>query len=488
MYSVANYVAMGIGIALSIATKWILGTLGAGYYAMIKVFSSYGGLSDLGSRDAMFREVAQSLGAGDHQRAARIRDSVFSFTLISSFVAAVILFAVAVFFVHDPLLKKGVMMAGLLVFATQIYGLMLTLLRLVKKISFLSIMIVVNILGVALFSILGASLFGVLGLVMGLIIMTCLSAWFAYRFGKLQLGLLWDFNEAWRLVQIGLPMVIAGYAFQTFLTVDTIMIGKMIGYKELGFYTIALMSTQQINSLGSYTSIILQPHIQEKYGLNKNLADSRSIFIKGTDVFVYLLPVIIALVFFGVPVMVHYFLPKFILGLPSMRILIVAYYFVAASEVSGSVLFTINKQARLIPIFCAMIILAIGLNYFFIIRHGGIEGVAIATTISYFCYFAVMFYYSLKHVLGRPELIRKMLFMVFVFAYMSLMLFGIEKIFQRSDEVLGAIIKFSIFFIIFSPFILYYETKEKLFKTLFLILQSKWWAVTHRAGSEDQIN
>ena len=474
MYSLANYIAMGIGIILSIVTKGILGTLGAGYIAMIKVFSSYGAFSDLGTGMAMLREVSQAVGADDQEKAERVRDAVFTFTLLAALVVIVVFAAISIFFVKDPLMKQGVFLAGFLVLVTQIYNFSITFMRVIKKVSYLSLTIVVNIFGVALFSIIGAYFFGVLGLIVGLIITTALSSFFAYWFSGMRLRLYWNAGEVLRLIRIGFPLILVGYALDTFLIVDTIMIGRMIGYKQLGFYTIALMSIQQINSLGRFSQIILLPHIQEKYGKTKDLTDTKALFVKSTDTLVYFLPVIIALVFFGVPVLVHYFLPKFAPGLVSMRILVTAYYFVAVNEMSGSILFTINKQARQLPIFAAMIVIAIGLNCFFIKIGGGIEGVALATTIAYFFYFAFFFYYAFKHLMGRLELWRSMTAIVGIFIYMTALLHGTEFLCHLAHLLVECVVKFLIFLFFFSPVLIFFEKKEGVFKTIVSVCHDKW--------------
>ena len=66
-YTAANYIAMAIGIPLSIALKAMLGAAGSGYWAILKVVGSYGEYSDLGVRNAMIREIPQGCGVGCHQ-------------------------------------------------------------------------------------------------------------------------------------------------------------------------------------------------------------------------------------------------------------------------------------------------------------------------------------------------------------------------------------------------------------------------------------
>ncbi|HOW58901.1 MAG TPA: oligosaccharide flippase family protein [Candidatus Omnitrophota bacterium] len=472
LYAMANYFAMGVGIFLSIVVKGILGPLGSGYFAMVKVFSSYGDLSDLGSRDAMLREVAQATGAKREDEAFRVRNVSFAFTLISAGFVVLLFIGIALF-IKDPVLRKGVMIAGFLVFATQIYNFMITYLRVLKKIFTLSTVIVVNIIGVALCSIVGAYGAGVIGLVSGLVVSTSLAAFFAYGLSKTRIGVCLDARETFRLVRIGFPLVVSGYALNIFLSIDTIMIGKMIGYTQLGFYTIALMSIQQINSLGRFAQIILQPHIQEKYGQTGNLRDSKSLFVKSTRVLIYVLPLIIAMVFYGVPVIVHYFLPKFNDGLSSMRILVTAFYFVAVNEMSGSVLFTINKQARMIPIIAGMILIAIGLNYAFIAVWKNIEAVALATTLAYFLYFSIFFCYAFRYLMAKAELMRTVLVVIGIFCYMSVLLHGIEYFVHFQNPIAGSIAKFFVFLCFFSPFFFYFEKHDGVLKTVASVFLKK---------------
>lgn len=460
LYSVANYAAMGIGIVVSVASKAVLGIAGAGYWAILKVFLSYAGLSDLGSKDAMLREVSQASGAGDEERGRRVLGSAFVFLCVTS-----ALFAAGIFvssaFVADPVLRRSFWVLGFLVAATQLYNFMLTFLRLSKNVANLAFVIVLNISAVGALSLALAWRWGVTGFAAGTLAGTLLSAWIAYARSGMRIRPLWDGGETARLVGIGLPLVLAGYAIDTFLTLDTLMIGKMIGVEALGYYTIGLMSIQQINSLGRFAQIVLVPHAQEKYGKSRLIEDARPLFVRTTGTLVYVLPVVIALVYFAVPVLVHAFIPKFVPGLPSMKILVLGYFFVAVNEMSSTVLFTINRQKDLVPIFAAMIALAGGLNWIFIRRGWGIEGVAAATSVSYFFYFAVLFSYSFRFLMKRKELWLTMLRIAGVFAYFAGAVLLIDRwAVPQAGVYLGAALKFLAFVAVFSPFLFHLEKKE----------------------------
>ncbi len=462
MYTVANYIAMVIGILVGVATKAILGTVGAGYWAVIKVFTSYGEYSDLGTRNAMIREIPRVIGAGKHQEALKTQNSAYAFTLLASFFSSVVI-AVIAWTTQDPVLRKGLLICTALVVATQLYNFSLTLLRTLKKVGALSIVIVVNMVLVGILSIAGAWWKGVLGMAIGVSIATFISAWNAYTFGKMDFRVRWDSAEIGRLIRIGFPMVIISYALVTFLSLDTLMIGKMIGIEAVGLYTIGLMSVQQIGSLGRFSQIILLPHIQERYGQTGSLSHTAAMMIRATRVLAYLVPFLIALVVFFVPVLVYYFLPKFTGGIASMKILVMGYYFVAVNELSASAAFTADKQKQLIPFLGGVIAVAATLNFVFIRLGFGIQGVAAATSISYFLCFVFVFSFAFSQLIPLSQIGKIVSEILILFAYFCICVWVVDAFPLPMLSVLwSACLKFAAFCLFFFPAFYRMEKEEKL--------------------------
>ena len=465
-YTFANYVAMAIGIFVSVATKAILGAVGAGYWAILKVFISYGEYSDLGTRNAMIREIPRVIGAGKAHEARKTENSAFAFTALTALFSAVVIAWVA-WSVTDPLLKKGLWISSGLVVATQIYNFSLTLLRTLKRIGVLSVVIVLNMLLVGAFSIAGATWRGVLGMAAGVCLSTAISAGIAYFLGKMRFQLRWNSAEILRLIKIGSPMVVISYALVTFLSLDTLMIGKMIGIREAGLYTIGLMSVQQIGALGRFSQIILLPHIQERYGRTGSLPDTAALMIRTTRVLAHLVPFLIAFVLFFVPVVVHYFLPKFTSGLASMKVLVLGYYFVVVNELSANAAFTADKQKHLIPFLGVLIALAAVLNYVFIRLGFGIEGVAVATSISYFLFFVVVFSFAFSHLVQFSQVRTAVIEILGLFLYFLVCVLIAEFLGNVIPQIfLAACVKFLIFALLFFPAFYRIEKNERLFGVL----------------------
>lgn len=473
LYAAANYVAMVIGAVVGIVTKAILGTDGAGYWAVIKVFNSYGEYSDLGTRNAMVREIPQAIGAGKSASASKTQDSAFAFTSLAALSSAAVIFAVGLT-LPDQTLRKGLIVCAALVVATQLYNFSLVLLRTLKKVGVLSLVIVMNVAAVGALSVLGAWWKGVIGLALGVTLATFFSALNAYLLGGIRFKFVWDAGEIARLLKIGFPMVVISYALITFLSLDTLMIGKMIGIHEVGLYTIGLMSVQQVGSLSRFSQIIFLPHVQERYGRTGSLGDSAQLLIRLTRVLAYTMPFLIAGVVFLVPVMVELFLPRFIGGLGAMKILVVGYYFVAVNELSASAAFTADKQRQLIPFLGLVIALAAGLNWAFIRLGWGIEGVAAATAVSYALCFAVLFTFAFSKLTDLKTVRAARTEIIAVFAYFALTVYGIDA--ALSDRLMGltgALGQWAVFCLVFLPVFWRIEKEEKIMTVITSLLRKR---------------
>ena len=156
-----------------------------------------------------------------------------------------------------------------------------------------------------------------------------------------------------------------------------------------------------------------------------------------------------------------------------MKILVVGYFFVAVNEMSTTILFTVNKQKYLIPLFAAMTVVAIALNFFFIRMGYGLEGVAVATSVAYFCYFLALFFYGFGQLLDRRELIAMTGKTLFVFFYFAGALFAVDKGIRTSHFIAGTAVKTVLYLLILSPLLWKYEREEGLFKMVFDIIRMR---------------
>jgi O-antigen/teichoic acid export membrane protein len=463
-YSGASYIAIVIGFLVSIFSKRFLGVSGAGYWALLTVVMTFALYVGLGIKKGLVREVPQLIGAGENKKAKELEDVTFSFLVIASLTGAVIVWLISFFLVTDPFLKTGMKVIAVLIVATHLYSLVLVILRARKQISILSKVIVLNTLFIAVFALPGAYFFNLNGFATGTLVATGLSFYFAKRWSNTRFSFNLDWAKIWHL---------AGILFRTFLNLDKMMIGKMLGIKQLGVYTIGIMAVQQISSLPRFFNIVIFPHIQEKYGATKNVLDIKSMILKPTYLVSRLGPVLLGLIIFLVQPIVLYALPQFKEGLDVVKILVFGYFFMVVNEMSSTLLFTIDKQRMLVPLYGVMVAVCIGLNYLFITLGWGITGVAVGTSISYFLFFLVVFTFAACHIMKWISILKFYFEIMAFFVYFLINVLWIDAVVNFSNLVLTSFLKILCFLLISIPVLISVQRRERIFSLVFEAAKSK---------------
>jgi len=473
LYSGANYIVIIIGFVVSIFSKRVLGVSGAGCWALLSVVLLYGMYINMGINNALYREMPQCIGAKEVAKAGKIQNVTFSYLIVISLVGSVVIWILSFYLFTDPLLKTGVKIVAVLVFVTQMYNLVLAILRARKQISILSKVVVFNSLFVAVFALPGAYLFNVNGFAAGMVVSTALSFYFSKRWGNISFSLEFDLGQIWHLLKIGLAMFLSSILYHTFLSIDKIMIGKMLGIEQLGLYTIGIMAVRQIGSLPRFFSIVIFPHIQEKYGATKDVMEIKNMILKPTYLISRLGPVLLGVIIFLVQLVVLSVLPQFKDGLDVMKILVFGYFFIVVNEMSSTLLFTINKQKLLIPLYGIMIAVSIGMNYLFITFGWGITGVAFGTSISYLLFFLVVFTLASNHIMAWRSIVRFHFEIMIFYIYFLMNILWIDAIVNFPNIFATAFLKITCFLLISIPVLVGVQRREKIFSLVFETVKSK---------------
>ena len=473
MYSGASYIVIIVGLIVSVSSKKLLGVSGAGYWALLTVITTYGMFINLGIGKALIREVPQRMGAGETEKAKKIVDVTFSYLIVAGLVVAVVIWLLSFFLFTNPLLKTGMKIIAVLVPMTLMYNLVINVLRAKKQISILSKVIIINILFIAMFAIPGAYLFNVNGFAAGTVIATALSFCLAKRWSNIRFSLSFDWDQIWHLIKIGFAMFLASILFRTFLNVDKIMIGKMLGIEQLGLYTIGIMAVQQVGSLPRFFNIVIFSHIQEKYGATKDVMDVKEMILKPTYFVSRLMPIFIGVIIFLAQPLVLFLLPQFKDGLDVVKILVLGYFFMAVNQMSSALLFTIDKQKLLIPLYGIMVAVSIGLNYLFITLGWRITGVALGTSISYYLFFLVVFTLASSHIMEWRSIVRFHFEIMIFYIYFLINILWIDAIVNFPDIILTAFLKITCFLLISIPVLISVQRRERIFSLIVEVLKSK---------------
>ncbi|MFH1868830.1 MAG: oligosaccharide flippase family protein [Candidatus Omnitrophota bacterium] len=473
IYSASSYISIFMGFFISILAKRFLGVVGAGYWALFMIIETYGLYASLGIGKAFLREFPQAIGAKNLDRVKRLQDVTFTCFFCIFPIIIIVIWILSYFILDDPTLRVGMRITAFLIIATQLYNLMLTVLRAKKQITVIGKLIILNTIFIAVFSLAGAYFFNVLGYVAGMVVSTLLSFYFARRYSSISFSFNIDWKMAAGLIRIGSVMLVASILFKTFLSIDKIMIVKMLGVEQLGLYTIGLMVINQIAFMPRFINIVMFPHIQERYGAAKKISEIKEMILRPTYLISRLAPIIIIGLIFVIEPLVHYFISQFKEGLSAMKILAFGYFFMITNEMSSTLLYTINKQNFLIPFYILLTFLNIGFNYLFIRLGWGIEGVALGTSIAYFCFFAIVFSFAIRHFMPWPKLLRLHMEIAAYYLYFLLNFLWIDRFVFIYQPLYTALLRIFCLGLISLPVLIETERREAVFSTAFRILKNK---------------
>ncbi|MBI3252144.1 MAG: polysaccharide biosynthesis C-terminal domain-containing protein [Candidatus Omnitrophica bacterium] len=276
-----------------------------------------------------------------------------------------------------------------------------------------------------------------------------------------------DTKKIWGLIEYGFPLMLIGFLSTLFLTIDKLMIARMIGVRELGLYSVAILSYTYIGNIPTAIGIVLVPNFHQKYGESQNAADLRGYLSKSSQVFSDLMPLMIAVGWLVVPFFVHAVLPDYQGSIEAMRALILSGYFLALLHPYSYFLAVIRKQVWLLPI----LFVACGIAFFCnlaAIRHGwGIVGVGVATTVVLFIKFTATYILACEQLFSRKEYWKNYAIYLFKFFFMAGTLFALNRWWPGAErsfwQMAGQCLIFGIFY---APFLWKLNEDLGIFATL----------------------
>lgn len=473
VYSLSNYTVIAIGFCLGIITKRILNVAGTGEWYFIFAFLPFGLYTDWGILNAIIRQIPRDIGAGNLQHAERIKDVAFTYIITCSFLNIILFLLVSLLFPQHTLIRAGIALLGLLVPLTLLYNLNVSLFWAHKEIKRLSLVIIINSLFTNALNIFFAMRLGSLGIVFSAMLTTFIMFFLSARIGRFRFRWAFDLQECKSLIRIGFPINLSAALVTVFYNVDKMVIGKFIGFEQLGLYTIAVTALTTTSKLPASFLIVWFPYLQEEFGKFKDILHLKGKLLRSQTCIVILLPLLLVFVFLFMSVIVHYFLPKFINGIPPMMVLVFGYYFMLIKDIPYNILYTINKQKYIVAVLVVLLLLYIPSIYFLALRGFGIISIAWATAVVYALYFTSMFVLGYRSILRRKEQVTFFLSILAVYAYSVISFLLINRFVSSGSVFLGALLKMCVFTAVYFPLLLYIEKKEGLLKQVVSLIFKK---------------
>ncbi len=437
-----------------------------GVIATLNLFVMYSLFSSLGTLSAAEVKLPYYRGKGDIEHFEQIRSTTFSFTMLTG---AIFSLGVACWVVAEKSNLDEYIFIGLLVycvyfFVNQISCFYITLLRVNHEFIFLSKYQFLSGFLTSIGNIFAVWLFGFKGFLAVAIIIVLFQLFFlAKQVNYLPLFRI-NRNEVKILLTSGLPMLILGLSAQGMKTIDNFLVLKLLDIQQLGLYTIALMANTIVFSVTNSISNVLYPSMQEAYGKSGALESLRSYTIRPTLMMGALLPIMIGMLYFLVPMVVHWLIPEFVPGIISFKIIVLSTYFFAMINMLTGYLISIGKQKSLIIINVSILFLIVGLAGIFNFFSYGLAGVALATGTGYFICFVLVSTLVLRQSTNWNQtfIFLKDSTLPFFFSLVLILIidnFHYFFLIEDSKDFFDAILQFVVFVVFYTPCILLLEKK-----------------------------
>lgn len=434
----------GVTFVTDIISRNILGPQQYGLWLTISTVLVYGTIIQFGVLNGMNREIPRLLGKNQAEEAEYMRQVVKGW-MITPFIASFLLIIFILCLDISINIKVILGIILLLVPVQQLLGYYRMIFLTIDDFKRVSRVQIITTPIQAITGCVMAYFFGIYGLIVGIYVATILGMYLFKSSIKRRIPINWDWSLIKSLLKFGVPIMLIGFSWTLFTTVDRIMISMFYNSEALGYYGIALMMFQVLMMAPQVFSQVMYPKISFLYGKegpSEKLANIINILPLVIALFI---PYILCIIYYGLPYFVDIVMPQYTQGIKAAQVLIFGVYFISLVGTYANFLNSSNNHWKYLKIIITAILINIIVNYIFIRYGGDIDSISIATSISNFCYLLFLSY-STNSILGVPfkHFLRKFIVLMLPFIFLLLWV-------SISEIIEGYIvIKVILFFILYS--------------------------------------
>lgn len=355
--------------------------------------------SNLGTSEAMFREVPYAVGKGCQARAERVKRAAWGLNFITSSLLALVVFG------YFSLVRTD--MGGDIRLAWHLFVLFFlmsqafwyTVFRLQSErrivhsgLIIIGLSAASTVLGTA-----SAYLWGLPGLLAAMVASTALvlilgGGWSTYFAPLFNLHLFYE------LVSKGFPIMMSVALLTMLWNVDKIAISLFMDTRSLGVYALQSYIINILTIIPHAVSTVLYPSLMEKIGMAKEENTVKNHLIQPTLAMSYLICPFLSAIFIALPIPIRWFLPQYIAAVLPGQIMVFAFFFSIIARMPVIILISLNRQKLVMLLTLIAVICGFFFDWFFVMRGLGLAGVAVGTALSLIVYACLALGFSLREI------------------------------------------------------------------------------------------
>ncbi|MFG6495275.1 oligosaccharide flippase family protein [Fictibacillus sp. UD] len=410
---------------------WLRNILGPEEYGMWLVFSlvlTYGYVMHLGILDSFNRDIPLLTGQKKHEQVAHIRNVVFSWMALSGVLSIVAV--VIVLFMHMPLATKIFAVIALLLIPIQNMTLYHNAIFLTMQ-EFKGVAMIQFIIGCVQYILMTvfSVYLGLLGLFIGVVLGNILAITYARFRLKFRLTFTLDKKLLIKMMSIGFPITMVTIFLSVFTTLDRLIILYFFDSTAVGFYGITAFVYQGIMVLPKVLHQVAYPKISFTYGKVKSKKALKKLILNPTVYLSYYSPFTLGVIYLGLPSFINNYMPQYDEGTRSAQIVTMGLFFLLWAALFSHYLNVVNKQWLQLKLLIIVVIVNILLNIGFVLQGLYIEGIALATSISYMIYPLLLMWLCFRDMsLSTKIFLKQAGIIILPFLFMAVTLFFLSHI------------------------------------------------------------
>jgi len=414
--TLSRYFVRGLSLIKGLVVARVLGPNLYGVMGLLAVFIGYSAYADLGIFGGLTKDVPVHLARKEEARAREAEGAGFSAVLLLTLVFAAVV-TVALWGRTADMTRALPALAFAMV-SQQVFKYCTVLLRARSRFSETALAwTVLQLLDMGLELALIFPL-GLTGIFLGQGLAFLVAASFIIvrngLFPRLHLNVRLSAN----LIAAGIPLVVSTLTFLLLQTVDRFLIVGFLDTTALGHYMIGVFCANLIYFIPESLGYVLFPNFRERLAeLTKDQRPPVRYIELPTRILSYVLPPFTAAVFLGIPV-IGLLLPAYVPGLASARILVMGTFFLSLVTSVTSFLIAADRHRQLMLIQAGAVVMDLVLNTVALKTGRGIEGVAMATAVSYVFYATASLWLSYRYLRFVDSQVPRRLFRLYTpYAY-----------------------------------------------------------------------
>ncbi len=466
LFSASTLVSQGAAFFVAVWIRRVLGPEAMGIWALLQVVQSYIAYTNLGMMNAVFREVPVMRGRGESpEEIEAVKKVGYTYLSGAAFVTAALVAAAALVLRPSlsPVVFSGLWVVAVMTLFERTIGFIVQTLYIEKKFETVSrFRIWSTAVNTALVGILSWRA-GLYGFYAAIVFSHVFDYVYLRKCSGVSLDLSWDSRRMFRLLRIGIPIFALGFAATFFNTADRVAIGKFLGLKALGVYSIALLAGRYVFLVPNLFQIVILPATLEKFGDEANIEGRRRYALLPGRIMAAYFSLTSAFIWITAPFLCAVVLPQYTAGVPALKALIFGYAFMALAQQMGHILLGFKLHPWMIPVLVALGAGMLSLDRGIAHSGGGIAAIGLAMTLFQLVNYFITALLGLWRTHGGRNGLRELFINLLPIGFSATLLIALDALWPGVSWG-GMLAKLAVYYALWAVFLLATEKKTGIIK------------------------